>query len=103
MLDNDILEMYCEFRNIVDKIDTLVEDGAVEKLGEPIVKIIEDIFRLGIESNIAELSAAQAWQKYQAYLKSGFSEEQAFKLLVRDMNTTSDIIKNMNFKEKSKK
>lgn len=96
MLDkikNSELKQYYDLAlGVGELIDIGIATGDIEELIKPFFNAVEELYRISINTNISNLSAELYRAKYEAYLKVGFDEFQAFKLLISDRQDFSKII-----------
>ncbi len=72
-----------------------INEGKIKQLVQPLINLIEELYRVSIDSNVAELSAKMYYNKYAAYMRAGFDVDQAFQLLIADRQDFSKSISNL--------
>ena len=76
-------------------INAGIQEGKFEQLIKPLFNLVEEMYRVSMNSNIARLSAQMYKEKYEAYLDAGFNHDQSFKLLIADRQDFSRNISNL--------
>lgn len=89
-------EEYYELAILIGQlIKAGIKEGQVEELVEPFFYLVEEMYRVSMNSDIARLSAQMYKEKYEAYLDAGFDRDQSFKLLIADRQDFSRNISNL--------
>ena len=95
--------LFAELKEPLIAIEKLVDEGAVDEIARPILKILERVYEASIDSELPELAAEDARAKFQAFIDAGFTEEQSFQLLLKQRQDTSEILRNIKLNSNSTK